>query len=76
MNSDPAHPSAHSPDQIKELVIMTRLHLYNHSLYCGPEFIRHQLRCQGIKPLPSLTLIRRILKQHGLTHQRTGLYGE
>jgi hypothetical protein len=72
MNSD---SSSYSPDQIKDLIIMTRLSLYNHGLYCGPEFIRQQLRCQGIKPLPSLTLIRRILKQYGLTHQRTGLYG-
>lgn len=75
MNSNPTDPPGHPPDQIKKLIIMTRLSLYNHGLRCGPEFIRRELQRQAVKPLPSLNLISCILKQYGLTHQRTGLYG-
>lgn len=64
----------YSPEHIKEIIIMTRLNLYNHNQRCGPKFVRQQLLRQGIKPLPSLTLICHILKEYGLTHRRTGWY--
>ena len=71
MNFDQSH---YPPDHIKEIIIMTRLSLYNHNQRYGPKFIRRQLQRQAIKPLPSLTLISRILRLYGLTHRRTGIY--
>lgn len=53
---------------------MTRLHLYNQSLFCGAQAIRWELEEQDIQPLPSLRTINRILSRHGLTHRRTGHY--
>jgi len=64
----------HHPDHIKELIIMVRLNLYNHNLYCGAEFIRKKLKAEGIRPLPSLSLINHVLARHGLTRRRTGFY--
>ena len=62
----------YSQDHIKEIVIMSRLYLYNHNFCCGAKFIRKELHTQGIQPLPSLNLISRILKKNGLTHRRIG----
>jgi len=68
--------SHHHPRHIKEMVIMTRLNLYNHNLCCGAKCIRKKLQAEGIRPLPSLSMINRILARHGLTHRRMGLYNE
>lgn len=73
MSSDNTNPE-YPPDHMKEIIIMTRLKLYNHNQRCGPAFIRQELKQQNIKPLPSLFLISRILKEYGLTHRRTGWY--
>ena len=64
----------YTPAEIEEIVVMVRLHLYNHALPCGAQAIRHKLVKMGIRPLPSLSTINRILSRHGLTHGRTGLY--
>lgn len=53
---------------------MARLYLYNHNLYHSAKYILIELEFQNIKPLPSLSLISRIIKKYGLTHRRTGLY--
>ena len=61
-------------DEIEQIVIMERLHLYNHGIPCGAQAIRKRLQQEGICPLPSFSTIKRILSRHGLTHRRTGLY--
>ena len=63
-----------SKSEIEEIVTMTRLGLYNHSLPCGPKDIRRKMHDYAVKPLPSERTISRILARQGLTHQRTGWY--
>jgi transposase InsO family protein len=48
--------------------------LYNQGLFCGDQAIRWELEGLGVRPLPSLRTISRILDRHGLTHRRTGRY--
>ena len=48
--------------------------LYNQGLFCGAQAIRWELEDLGVKPLPSLRTINRILSRHHLTHRRTGRY--
>jgi len=74
MNSDTTHTPQYSTDQIKELIIISRLYLYNHNLYHSAKYILLELEFQYVKPLPSLNFINRTLKENGLTHRRTGLY--
>jgi hypothetical protein len=74
MNSEPMNIPKYPPDHIKELIIMTRLNLYNHNQYCSAKFVRKKLNDLNIKPLPSLNLISCTLKENGLTHRKTGLY--
>ena len=72
MSFDSIDDSEHPSDHIKEVIIMTRLNLYNHNLNCGAKFIREELKQQCIKPFPSLNFISRILKESALTHRGTG----
>jgi transposase InsO family protein len=53
---------------------MVRLNLYNQDLFCGAQAILWELEDFGIKPLPSLRTINRILSRNELTHRRTGKY--
>ena len=64
----------YSQDEIKELVILTRLCRYNRSNRCGAKAIRRQLQSLHIRPLPSLSFIGRVLREEGLTYRRTGNY--
>jgi hypothetical protein len=68
-----ANPS-YTPDEIEEIVTMVRLSLYNRALLYGAQAIRRELDQLGVRPLPSLRTINRILSRHGLTHGRTGQY--
>jgi putative transposase len=61
-------------DEVEQAVKMIRLHLYNQDLFCGAQAILWELQDLGIKPLPSLRTINRILSRAGLTHRRTGAY--
>lgn len=63
-----------TPEEIEETVKMVRLDLYNQGLFCGSQAIRGELEDLGIKSLPSLRTIDRILKRKELTHRRTGRY--
>ena len=65
---------SYSPDEIKDIVVLTRLSLYNQGLPCGAVIIRGELDKIGVKPLPSASYIGRILRQYGLTYRRTGHY--
>ena len=60
--------------EIVEVVKMVRLNLYNKDLFCGAQAIRWELEDIGIKPLPSIRTINRILSRNELTHRRTGKY--
>jgi hypothetical protein len=64
----------YTPDEFEEIVKMVRLSLYNRAVFCGAQAIRRELDQLGVRPLPSLRTINRILSRHGLTHGRTGLY--
>ena len=60
--------------EIEQIVIMERLYLYNRGIPCGAQAIHKKLQQEEIRPLPSLSTIKRILSRHGLTHRRTGHY--
>jgi hypothetical protein len=66
----------YTPEQIEQIVIMERLHLYNWGLHCGAKAIRRKLDREGVQPLPSISTINRILSRNCLTHRRTGYYPE
>ncbi|MBU1343502.1 MAG: hypothetical protein KKE44_09955 [Proteobacteria bacterium] len=68
------HSTSHTQKEIKEIVKMIRLSLYNKGLHCGPKAIKTEMEEQEINPLPSESSIGRILSHHGLTHGRTGFY--
>jgi hypothetical protein len=70
----PITTDSFSRAEIEQIVVMERLHLYNHGIPCGAQAIRKTLQQEGICPLPSLSTINRILSRHGLTHRRTGHY--
>jgi len=63
-----------TPEEIEKAVKMVRLELYNQGLFCGSQAIRGELEDLGVKSLPSLRTIDRILKRNELTHRRTGRY--
>jgi putative transposase len=63
-----------TPDETVEIVKFIRLDLYNHDLFCGAQAIQWEMEDQGLKPLPSVRTINRILSRHSLTHRRTGKY--
>ncbi len=65
---------SYSQDEIKEIVILIRLSLYNRNLSCGAGAIQRELDKLDIKPLPSASRISRILRECGLTYRRTGHY--
>jgi putative transposase len=62
------------PEEVVEIVKMTRLSLYNKGLFCGAQAIRWELEDLPVEPLPSLRTINRILAREELTHRRTGRY--
>ena len=63
-------------DKIEEIVVLQRLHLYNKGVPCGAKAIRNLLYEQCVRPLLSISTIKRILSRNCLTHGRTGYYPE
>jgi len=61
-------------EEIKEIVKMIRLELYNSGLFCGTKAIKNKMEDDDIEPVPSESTIGRILSHNGLTHGRTGCY--
>ena len=61
-------------EEIKEIVIMIRLELYNNGLCCGAKAIKNKMENDNIEPVPSESTIKRILSSKGLTHGRIGFY--
>jgi hypothetical protein len=70
----PLNVTNRTPKEIEEIVKIVRLNLYNQDLFCGAQAILWELEDLGIKPVPSLRTINRILSRNGLTHRRTGKY--
>jgi hypothetical protein len=68
--------SLYTSEEIEQIVILERLHLYNRGLPCGAQVIHRRLERVGIQPLPSISTINRILSRNCLTHRRTGYYPE
>lgn len=66
----------YTPQEIEDIVVMERLHLYNRGLPCGAQAIWKILKQEGVRPLPSISTIKRILSRNCLTHGRTGYYPE
>jgi putative transposase len=64
----------HTPTEIEEIVKLVRLNLYNQDLFCGAQAILWELEDLGVKQLPSVRTINRILAKNELTHRRTGKY--
>jgi hypothetical protein len=64
-----------TPEEVEQMVIMTRLELHNRSKPCGPKAIRTRLREHYVlNPLPGGRTIGLLLAKYGLTHTRTGHY--
>jgi putative transposase len=63
-----------TPAEVEDIVELVRLSLYNKGLFCGDQAIRWELEEMGVRPLPSLSTISRILCRRDLTHRRTGRY--
>jgi len=59
-------------EEIEQIVILVRLHLYNYERLHGPKAIRKQLLIEGVRPVPSLSTIKRILSRNNLTYRRVG----
>jgi hypothetical protein len=66
--------SNYTPAEIEEVVKIVRLNLYNQDLFCGAQAIHWEMEDIGVKPLPSIRTINRILSRNELTHRRTGKY--
>ena len=70
----PLSVTSRTPKEIEEIVKMVRLNLYNRDLFCGTQAIRWEMEELGVRSLPSLRTINRILSRNELTHRRTGRY--
>ena len=59
-------------EEIKEIVKMIRLELYNNGVFCGAKAIKNKMEDDDIEPVPSESTIGRILSSNSLTYGRTG----
>lgn len=76
-NTPDTNPMAasRSLEEIEQIVVLTRLSLYNRGLPCGAAALhRHLRQHDNVHPLPSIRRIGHLLVRHGLTHARTGWY--
>jgi putative transposase len=60
--------------EVEEVVKLIRVKLYTNDLFCGAQAILWELEDLGIKPLPSMRTINRIISKNELIHRRTGRY--
>lgn len=65
---------SYSREELKEIIILSRLCRYNRNAVCGAKAIRQELNSLDIRPLPSLSFIAKVLRENGLTYRRTGNY--
>ena len=64
----------YTKEEVKEIVVMVRLELYNRGFKCGAQAIKEKMEDYDITPVPSKSTIGKILSQQGLTYGRTGFY--
>jgi hypothetical protein len=74
MSKNTIPDSYRTREEIEQIVIIERLHLYNKGVPCGAKAIRNRLFEQCVLPLPSISTIKRILSRNCLTYGRTGYY--
>lgn len=74
LSRQPLTVASRTPKEVEEIVKMVRLSLYNKDQFCGAQAILWELEDLGVKPLPAVRTINRILSRNGLTHRRTGKY--
>ena len=67
-------PANRTPKEIEEIVCFIRMQLHNREVFHGSQAILWEMEDQGVKPLPSLSTIDRILRRKDLTHKRVGRY--
>lgn len=70
----PAHVPSRMAPQTEEAVTLVRAQLDNRGEFSGAGVIRWELEELGVKPLPSIRTINRILARHGLKRRRHGPY--
>lgn len=70
----PLQMSTRTAVETEGIVKFIRAELDNRSEFCGAQAILWRMEEQGLRPLPSLRTIGRILERHGLIHRRTGRY--
>jgi transposase InsO family protein len=73
-SSSPQSRPGETTGDIVEAVKLVRLSLYNKGVFCGAQAIAWELEELGVRPLPSIRTINRILSREELTHRRTGRY--
>jgi hypothetical protein len=64
----------YTKEEIEQIVVMERLHLYNRGIPCGAKAIRDLLDQEGVRRLPSMSTIKRILSRNCLTYGRIGYF--
>jgi putative transposase len=74
LSRQPLTVASRTSKEVEEIVKMVRLNLYNKDQFCGAQAILWELEDLGVKPLPALRTINRILSRNQLTHRRTGSY--
>ena len=65
----PLSVSTYTSAEIEEIVKMVRLNLYNQALFYGAQAIHWEMEELGVKPLPSIRTINRILSRNDLTYR-------
>jgi hypothetical protein len=66
------YPPSLTREELEKVVALERMDLYNHMKLCGAPAIKKRLKSLGVKKLPSVSTIGRILSQQHLTHGRMG----
>lgn len=70
----PRHSPVQTPAEIEEIVKLVRMRLEKAGEFSGAQAIRWEMEELGVRPLPSIRTISRILARNGLTTRRSGPY--
>lgn len=70
----PKQVSGKTSSEMEEIIKLTRQSLYNEDVFCGAQAIHWELTELGVRELPSLRTINRIISRNDLTHRRSGRY--
>jgi hypothetical protein len=75
-NQFTVYPPSLTQQELEEVIVFERLHLYNSLKPCGAAALHRHLRHLGLEQLPSVSTIQRVLTKRCLTNCRTGYYRE